>query len=70
MRRPNIYGDTIMPETTIEKPQRTEPWCRACGMPLTSWDEFHPKAACDLYRETQDAALVRAEMETVPHAMR
>lgn len=38
------------------------PRCASCFMPLTGWREYHPLAACDLFRRLQDPDAVRCEL--------
>lgn len=43
-------------------------WCSECGMILHSTDEYHPYAACLMFKQCQDSVIVRANLEAVKQA--
>lgn len=49
----------IRPISTTPRPIQ----CGECGMILTSWAEYHPLTACQLYAVYKNAQQVRAELE-------
>lgn len=39
--------------------------CQSCGMPMRKWKEYHPHAACLLFRATGDTRVVHANLKAV-----